>query len=473
MDATDEELGELKISQEQMNETIRILELVSKADNTKARFKYRSKAWKRMFCSIGIIADTIIAGKRTDRRKKRYTKREHAKKSIAMFKAADISISHRDDSIDTAVKIGCYICKLKFPIKDHHEIYRSMCIPCGEFNLQKRNQTFDLTGKVAIVTGARVKIGFQVALKLLRANCFVIATTRFAADAQSRYSAQLDYDTWKSRLLLVRLELQSRLAIELFCSIISTRFSSIDILINNAAQTISRPREYYRDVISIEEANNNTDHLMCNEIAMSDHLLTDGSHHLLTDGPIMSTTFPEGVVDPKNDNQQLDLRTTNSWIQTLETAPVEELLQDLAVNCAAPFILIQRLTPLLSKDVRASHTSDMSLPYSSIINVSAVEGMFNVHNKSSRHPSSNMAKAAFNMVTRTAGESYWKKYRIAMNSVDTGLVTNEFPASHSLRNLDVPLDEIDGAARILDPIFCRCYDVTYGVLLKDYEPVDW
>jgi NAD(P)-dependent dehydrogenase (short-subunit alcohol dehydrogenase family) len=491
MDATAEELSELGASQNEMDETIRFLEKLSRSNHSHAKFKTRSKKWERMMWSINTIASSITAGKHSDIKKKRQMKREYRRKHFAAYKSkrerTHILPNKKEDVESDAsgtqgielmpisdVTVKCYICKSRFLIKEHHNFYWSMCRLCGDFNYGKRNRIADLAGKVAIVTGARVKIGFQVTLKLLRANCFVIATTRFVADAHVRYSKQGDYASWKSRLLLARLELGDKHAIESFCSIIGSRFSRVDILINNAAQTIFRPREFYRDVLMIEAESDrrlDVEWLKCNEIMTTDRLLTtaylDGpSNHLLT-GANDDSEFPSGVVDIKNDNQQLDLRKHNSWTQTLETAPVEELLQDFVISCAAPFVLIQRLTKLMARQKGDA--------WSVIVNVSAVEGMFNVHNKSSRHPSSNIAKASFNMLTKTSGREYRNIHRIIMISVDTGLVTNEYPAGHPSADIPVPLDDIDGAARILDPVFSAMEndDVASGVLFKDYEITDW
>jgi NAD(P)-dependent dehydrogenase (short-subunit alcohol dehydrogenase family) len=523
MDATSDELVDLNVSQDQINAAIVVLESLSRQDNSVARLNSRSKPLKRIMWSINSIAQRVSDDRCVTRREKLRAKRTRAKEVIARFRTLRASHHYRskrtcrlgqaeqvdvntvlpgqaEEGVDSTITIGCYVCKSRIPIADHHDTYRSMCIPCGEFNLMKRNQTGDLSGKVAIVTGARVKIGFQVALKLLRAGCYVIATTRFTVDASARYRMQPDYETWASRLRLVRLELQNRAAIELFCSVIGANFPKIDILINNAAQTISRPREFYRDVIAAEGRRvemlhraDISDTIICNTIDMTIDALamSDKTRSLESQVSMVPTSviardiarlesFPAGEVDPKNDNQQLDLRTSNSWTQTLETSPVEELLQDLAINCAAPFILIQRLTPNMSHANVSADTSlatDTVIPASAfIINVTAVEGLFYVHHKSSQHPCSNAAKAALNMITRTAGESYWKKYRIAMNAVDTGLVTNEYPAGHYLSYILPPLDEIDGAARILDPIFANVNDpstVSVGLMLKDYKVSDW
>ncbi len=167
------------------------------------------------------------------------------------------------------------------------------------------------------------------------------------------------------------------------------------------------------------------------------------------------------------DNQPLDLRTTNSWVNTLEDVPLDEMLQVQIINCFVPFILIQRLTPLM--------TCSENHKKAFIINVSAMEGVFEQPNKSARHPHTNIAKAGLNMITRTSGKEYLKKHSIAMNSVDTGFITNEFPIGHKHHGGSTPLDEIDGAARVLDPIFdymstgCICS----GCFFKDYRISKW
>lgn len=452
MQATKDELCVLGVTQDEINGAVRVLEAMTerKADGEP------SKVLKRIRYNI----DSLARPQRP-KRKKRASRDQVALNS------------------PQSTHIRCYVCKCKVEMKARHSHYQQMCCPCGKFNAAKREQTGDLRGRVAIVTGARVKIGFQVALKLLRAGAFVVATSRFVTDARVRYMREADYSEWAMRLLLVRLELGNRAAIEVFCAHMCARFEHIDVLINNAAQTIARPREFYRDVLAIEAEFDPSAPMeagmlapiLCNETAASERLLTGVGPPLLTmNGD--THLFPMGAIDLANDRQQLDLRTENSWTQTLETAAVDELLQDLAINCAAPFILIQRLTSKMTKGAGD--------PPSAIVNVTAVEGMFNVHNKTAQHPSSNAAKAALNMITRTAGRAYWSKRRIAMNAVDTGLVTNEYPIGHRRYGHQTPLDEIDGAARILDPVFGLlgdpkhgAPDVQSGLLYKDYGEVDW
>jgi hypothetical protein len=86
------------------------------------------------------------------------------------------------------VPIPCYTCKR--PFVDLHFFYDQLCPACAELNYSKRNETVDLSGRIALVTGARVKIGFRAALKLLRCGCTVIATSRFAADCAERFARE-------------------------------------------------------------------------------------------------------------------------------------------------------------------------------------------------------------------------------------------------------------------------------------------
>jgi NAD(P)-dependent dehydrogenase (short-subunit alcohol dehydrogenase family) len=346
----------------------------------------------------------------------------------------------------------CYICKVDY--RRVHAFYDSLCPACAELNHQKRFQTARLDGRVALVTGARIKIGYQASLMLLRAGCEVHATTRFPNDAARRYAREPDFDAFRARLHVYGLDLVHAPTVERFAAHLCDKLPHLDFLINNAAQTVRRPPAFYRHLVEAELAALPAPAAM---VRANDVLAARDDAH-----------FPPGRLDL--DEQQLDLRAVNSWRLTLAEVDAVELLEVHLVNAIAPFLLNARLKPLLAKrGTRDAH----------IVNVSAMEAQFARNKKTDKHPHTNMAKAALNMMTRTSAVDYVRD-GIHMNSVDTGWVTDEDPLPHVARKQEEhdfhpPLDAVDGAARVLDPIFTGFLtgQHPWGLFLKDYKPVPW
>ena len=362
----------------------------------------------------------------------------------------------------------CYICKQAYT--QVHFFYHLLCPSCADFNYQKRSQSTNLQGRVALITGGRIKIGYEMALKMLRDGAKVIVTTRFTADAAERFSREEDYPQWRDRLFLYGLDLRNIRAVETFTSYLLDQESALDIIINNAAQTIKRPLAFYQHLLDKERNINNM--LLVNQIN-----LVSGKNDrpvLLEALPKYKNNLSDSIYFPANkldrDGQQLDKRPINSWKLKLEDISTREMLEVQLVNYTAPFIINSKLKALLIK----SHYRERF-----IINVSAMEGQFNRQNKTVFHPHTNMAKAALNMMTRTVAADYAKD-NIYMNSVDTGWITNEnpYPLTTHLqqqKGFYPPLDNIDGMARIYDPIVrgIEGNELTYGQFLKDYSSYPW
>ncbi|HBB33642.1 MAG TPA: short-chain dehydrogenase, partial [Cyanobacteria bacterium UBA9273] len=376
--------------------------------------------------------------------------------------------------------ILCYICKT--PYTQLHFFYHSLCPECAEFNYQKRQQRTNLVGRIALLTGGRIKIGYQMGLRLLRDGARVILITRFPHDCAYRYSREPDFEQWCDRLQIHGLDLRNIPAVETFVQDLVDTESALDIIINNAAQTIKRPLAFYQHLLQQEQeasqilpdkaqglilSNGNT---ATARLPQHQSVLLETKPNYQGNLPaVTSDYFPLHHFDA--DGQQLDLRPQNSWLLKLDEVNTIELLEVQLVNAIAPFIFNSKLKPLLKRSPFAKRF---------IINVSAMEGQFNRESKTVYHPHTNMAKAALNMMTRTSAADYAQDY-IFMNSVDTGWITNENPYPKKMRvqaqqDFYTPLDAIDGMARIYDPIVQgieKSEPPLYGHFLKDYAPYPW
>lgn len=384
----------------------------------------------------------------------------------------------------------CYVCKASFTTP--HSFYDQMCAACAALNWEKRHQTADLRGRVALITGSRVKIGYHAALKLLRAGAYVVVSTRFPVDAAERYAREDDYEAWSDRLEIHGLDLRHTPSVEAFCKHLNESLPRLDFIVNNACQTVRRPPGFYKHMMEREHAGHASLSAPARpllrayeELRAHKHALVPSHHEHaptgllepsalsqvalldddLQDDPLL---FPAGSLDA--DLQQVDLRGRNSWRLLLDEVSSVELLEVQLVNAIAPFVLNARLKSLMTRTPeRDKH----------IVNVSAMEGQFYRAWKTDKHPHTNMAKAALNMMTRTSAADY-VKVGIHMNAVDTGWITDEDPAEIAARKVEQhrfhpPLDVVDGAARIIAPIFdgFRTGEHAYGLFLKDYASAPW
>lgn len=395
---------------------------------------------------------------------------------------------------------GCYICKQDFTLVD--AFYHWLCPSCAALSHGKRRQRTDLTGRRALLTGGRAKIGMYIALLLLRDGAHLTITTRFPKDAVRRFSSLPDSDEWLHRLKVVGIDLRDPTQVISLADDVAGA-GPLDILVNNACQTVRRTPGAYAPLVEGESAPLPADRALP-EMVTFDHI--SEAHPAAIAGALRSVSVahhegesPESALAAHNAATMTalalkagsasleahragtavdagglipDVELTNSWTQTVDEVDPLELLEVQLCNSIAPFLLVSRLRPAM----RAAVEAGARRAY--VVNVSAMEGQFSRRYKGAGHPHTNMAKAALNMLTRTSAQEMFETDRILMTAVDTGWITDERPHHEKLRiaaeGWHAPLDLVDGAARVYDPIVRgEAGEDLYGCFVKDYRPSPW
>lgn len=375
---------------------------------------------------------------------------------------------------------ACYICKKHHTVVD--AFYHQLCPECAAFSHAKRDARTDLTGRTALLTGGRAKIGMYIALRLLRDGAHTTITTRFPNDAVRRFAAMEDSADWLHRLRIIGIDLRDPAQVVALADTVAAQ-GPLDILINNAAQTVRRapgsysalveaersapPELAHVDVVTFDRVSDAHPAALAGSLAdhQTPHALTELALTARSASPeriAAGTAIDAGGLLP-------DTAPVNSWTQRVHEVDAMELLEVQLCNQTAPFILVSRLRPAMA-------ASPARRKY--VVNVSAMEGQFGRRYKGPGHPHTNMAKAALNMLTRTSSAEMLEQDGILMTAVDTGWITDERPHPTKLRlaeeGFHAPLDLVDGAARVYDPIVRgEAGEDLHGCFLKDYAPSEW
>ncbi len=396
---------------------------------------------------------------------------------------------------------GCYICKQDYTLVD--AFYHWLCPACARTSHAKRDQGTDLTGRRALLTGGRAKIGMYIALRLLRDGAHLTITTRFPHDAVRRYAGLADSGEWLHRLKVVGIDLRDPTQVVALADDVAAA-GPLDVLINNACQTVRRTPGAYAPLVEAERkplpdgvelpemvtfdriselhpasisgalaaapvAHHEGESLEQARAAHSAAALTAlalKAGHASLEAHLDGTAVDAGGLLP-------DVVLANSWTQTVDEVDPLELLEVQLCNSVAPFLLVSRLRPAMAAAAAAAPSGRAH-----VVNVSAMEGQFSRRYKGPGHPHTNMAKAALNMLTRTSAGEMFETDRILMNAVDTGWITDERPHHEKLRiaaeGWHAPLDLVDGAARVYDPVVRgEAGEDLHGHFLKDYGPSPW
>lgn len=319
----------------------------------------------------------------------------------------------------------CYVCKRRVEVTHHAE--SPLCVDCLAREEHKRKEAVDLSGRRALVTGGRTRLGQAVALSLLRNGAQVHVTTRFPEDARQRLASVEDSSHWKQRLHVHGLDLRDIPAVEAFAASLARQLPALEILVHNAAQTNRWPPPGFDE---------------------------------LPEGERQRALKIRGDLPQEKD--------FNSWVMRLHQVPTVELLEALVVNAAAPALLTGHLRTLM-----------MSSPFPDrhVVMVVGADGQYHRKWKTSGHPHVNMSKAALHMLTRTCAEDLAQDH-IYLNSVDPGWLSDERPEAQreqqAAQGFQPPLDHVAGAARVLDPVFQGIRgQAVWGLLWKDFHPALW
>lgn len=491
-----------RIDAAEMDTALRVLSLVQELPDDHPDFQSIRRATASMFKAI-----------KTERRRSTRAAIAHADKAVIAATATGAPDRIDDETrglpLVTTAKTAtagelikprnCYICKQPYTLVD--AFYHQLCPTCASFSHDKRNARTDLTGKRALLTGGRAKIGMHIALRLLRDGAHTTITTRFPRDAARRFASLPDSADWLHRLRVVGIDLRDPAQVVGLADSVASQ-GPLDILINNAAQTVRRSPGSYSlladaemqplpsgPLPEIETFGHTADpHPQALQASVESHPLlsvaslagtiAEGNDPNVTAADLsrLAMTAGSSSLERHADGTAIDagglvpdVTVVNSWVQNVQDVDPLEMLEVQLCNTTAPFLLISRLRASLA-------ASSAKRTY--IVNVSAMEGQFSRRYKGPGHPHTNMAKAALNMLTRTSAGEMFETDGILMTAVDTGWITDERPHFTKVRlaeeGFHAPLDLVDGAARVYDPIVRgEAGEDLFGHFLKDYKPSPW
>ncbi len=240
--------------------------------------------------------------------------------------------------------MGCYACKKRFHVVD--SFYHQLCPDCAAAHHARRDARTDLSGRTALLTGGRAKIGMYIALRLLRDGAHTTITTRFPNDAVRRFQAMPDSAEWMHRLRVVGIDLRDPAQVIALADSVAAA-GPLDILINNAAQTVRRSPGAYAPLVAGESEplppGDLPEVITFGHIHTSKTALAGHGHHQVTPDVVTQLAMSaEGAsVERYRSSTAIDaggllpdLASTNSWVQTWYRTSTRSSCWK--CNCATP-----------------------------------------------------------------------------------------------------------------------------------------
>ena len=331
------------------------------------------------------------------------------------------------------------------------------CMSCSVINYHHRSETTDLTGFTAFITGIRVKIGFALAVRILRLGGKVIGTTRFTNFALYNFSQESDFDIWKDRLIIIECDFTN---IDMVYNVIEmVKKYPINAIYNNAYRTVMAS-EYYNSTVRGLEKEFYEKMLLKNKAEQTTTLAKydKNVHKIYTNIQSLDCTDLTAHRPPVQFNKfhdVVEIKHDNSWEKPIEKVDPKEIVECVAINQLVPTLFISCLKSHLTKP-------------KFVIQVASPEGTFNTK-KTNTHVHTNMCKSALNMLIRGLAEDTDSDLRAF--TIDVGYVSGPFPGKEKY-----PVTLEDTSAKLLFPVI-RHYNgkplEKSFVNLRHYKPNVW